>query len=461
MNAPSSQPARRTHAARALLFVVAALLTLLVLVSTEEAWRGQRAFKQHQAALRTAGEPTELAELAPPRLPDAGNFAMVPWVQELALGAPLLTDQARSQLYLRFDQFLSLVPGRETAIAPAALADVLSALAPLEPRFADLRTEARQRTGAQFRSFWDNPIPRSPTGQAFTYSRIIDLSRLLHLHALASLAAGDRATALDDVRVLHRLAQASAADATLLSALVAQGMTGFVATCFEAGRQAGVWTASDLAELQSWLTTTEYPKVFNRALRGERIAVTNALANEGETIVASYFGARRDDLTVKLWATLAEGALLQAVIVKDDLFQGMLASGFDQNPARLFPAKVAVLDDHVTAAVTSWNPARRLGAMPTPAISKLLVNTADSYARITCAALACALERHRLETGRYPEAMSALMPRYLASLPIDLYSGKSYIYRLAAPEIYLIYSLGRNESDDGGDPAKDIVWPPR
>jgi hypothetical protein len=63
--------------------------------------------------------------------------------------------------------------------------------------------------------------------------------------------------------------------------------------------------------------------------------------------------------------------------------------------------------------------------------------------------VAFALAAYRAENGRYPERLDELAPKYLASVPGDLFSGKSLTYRPSA-EGYLFYSVGVNGKDEEG-----------
>lgn len=66
------------------------------------------------------------------------------------------------------------------------------------------------------------------------------------------------------------------------------------------------------------------------------------------------------------------------------------------------------------------------------------------------AQVACALERYRLAHGEYPETLDVLAPQFIAKLPHDLIGGHPLIYRPTADGKFLLYSIGWNEKDDGG-----------
>jgi len=88
---------------------------------------------------------------------------------------------------------------------------------------------------------------------------------------------------------------------------------------------------------------------------------------------------------------------------------------------------------------------------------------------------AIALRRFQLGHAHLPETMNDLVPEYIASVPIDPYDGKPLKYRLNPDETYLLYSVGEDGKDDGGDPTntsssssspywqgnkvRDWVWP--
>jgi len=73
--------------------------------------------------------------------------------------------------------------------------------------------------------------------------------------------------------------------------------------------------------------------------------------------------------------------------------------------------------------------------------------------------VAFALAAYQRDHGNYPAKLDALAPKYLATVPNDLFSGKALVYRFAEKG-YLLYSVGVNGQDEGGrsfddDPSGD------
>ena len=63
--------------------------------------------------------------------------------------------------------------------------------------------------------------------------------------------------------------------------------------------------------------------------------------------------------------------------------------------------------------------------------------------------VAFAMAAYHKDTGRYPEKLADLAPKYMAAVPDDLFAAKPLIYKPEGKG-YLFYSVGPNGKDDGG-----------
>src|SRR5579862_6792690 len=63
------------------------------------------------------------------------------------------------------------------------------------------------------------------------------------------------------------------------------------------------------------------------------------------------------------------------------------------------------------------------------------------------AAIACEIERYHLAHGALPATLDDLR---VPNLPHDVINGQPLRYRIIAPDNYLVYSVGWNQTDDGG-----------
>ena len=92
---------------------------------------------------------------------------------------------------------------------------------------------------------------------------------------------------------------------------------------------------------------------------------------------------------------------------------------------------------------------------------------AQTMAQLT--ATACALERHRLATDGYPESLDDLLPEIKADLIQKGPAWEKFKYRKTADGRFLLYSVGLDQKDDGGEVIRkgtsvdfesgDLVWP--
>jgi hypothetical protein len=82
-----------------------------------------------------------------------------------------------------------------------------------------------------------------------------------------------------------------------------------------------------------------------------------------------------------------------------------------------------------------------------------------------------ALKRYELRHGQMPPDLGALVPAFLVEAPRDMFDGKPLRYRLRDGGGFLLYSIGKDANDDGGDAkppseknfnwtqGRDLVWP--
>ncbi len=63
--------------------------------------------------------------------------------------------------------------------------------------------------------------------------------------------------------------------------------------------------------------------------------------------------------------------------------------------------------------------------------------------------VAFALAAYRADSGRYPATLGDLTPKYLATVPADLFNGKPLTYKPSG-DGFLVSSVGVNGTDDGG-----------
>jgi hypothetical protein len=114
---------------------------------------------------------------------------------------------------------------------------------------------------------------------------------------------------------------------------------------------------------------------------------------------------------------------------------------------------------------------RRIFSQGSTATGRTVLRTMTVEACKRIAVAAIALKRYQLKHGQWPEKLVDLSPEFLPSVPLDPVDGRPLRYRRNNDGTYLLYSIGDDGMDDGGDVsplrsgfwswvrARDWVWP--
>jgi uncharacterized membrane protein len=101
-----------------------------------------------------------------------------------------------------------------------------------------------------------------------------------------------------------------------------------------------------------------------------------------------------------------------------------------------------------------------VAAMLLPSIGAATTRDVQIRARLRCARVALAIERYRLKHKKLPKTLAVLAPKFIKELPADPFTGKGLMLKLGKEKGYMVYSVGQNQKDDGGE-AKgrtDVVF---
>jgi len=89
-----------------------------------------------------------------------------------------------------------------------------------------------------------------------------------------------------------------------------------------------------------------------------------------------------------------------------------------------------------------------------PALGRAIYRTDLTEFMRDAALVSVALEHYRRQEGRFPDSLDASTPRYLPSIPRDIFDGEPIRYARRG-DSYVLYSIGGDGDDDGGAPALD------
>jgi hypothetical protein len=117
--------------------------------------------------------------------------------------------------------------------------------------------------------------------------------------------------------------------------------------------------------------------------------------------------------------------------------------------AKLPVEQQAPLFAQIDARTTGMTPYARLLL---PALGKVEGASLRIEAQMRCGLTGVAVERYRRKHGRWPGRLADLKGEFLREVPLDPFDGKPLRYRKDDQGV-LVYSVGKDRQDDGGDRA--------
>ena len=494
------------------LFGFACFITLIALFYAEEDWRGKHDWEKFKHEREAKGERFDPAGVVPPAVPDDQNFAMAPiWVEFIKArlgperarlwygdkfpdnGRTNFTDRLALNLWRNNDwgdlhtngdwakgTFTDLRLWQAYYRAPAATNEfpitaqpqspaegVLLALSKYDPAIEELR-QASRLPYSRFPIQYDAEDPFSIMLPHL--AALKKASQVLQLRAIAELQSGQTKKAFDDVQLALRLADSVRTEPIMISHLVRIAMLQITFQPVWEGLAEHRWSDEQLVALDAELARLDFPADYELSLRGELAFFPKALeyrrhTRDPESIFyfSEYDNHPKHPPGVEL-----------AVFV----FRHCPGGWFYQNQLRYYrfalqnylpmldaphqlaaPASAKRANDAQLKEVAHLNPYNfiedQLLFPPLPfdylVRSKLAERFAGAQSSVDLARVAIALERYRLAHGEFPESLNALSPQFIAKIPHDIINGRPLHYRRTDDGQFVLYSVGWNETDDGGE----------
>jgi len=489
------------------LFVLVTLVTLCVLYLQISKVRGRNAWHRMEAQLKEKGMPIYLADVLPPEIPDEENQVATPFwkgvfpkatmrevVHQYHMDDPRVTKAYQLVTRYQFDVVQGGTARAKWTEPPLLIRAWAKALQQVVENPSNQEDLSREQVEAlppaeagrvvldllqvydpvidEFRAASDRPKARYPIDYSVPdpatirlphFVQIKEILRILRLRAMAHAVTGDVSRADEDVKLMFLLSESLKGEPTLISYLVRIAAHRITLETFRQVLNRGLaWPEPALARWQDRYRNLDLIAALSEALRAERTFGNSMFArmrdksNRGH--YAESLGAEPElELVV---VALPTGWIYFEQVNYNWLFDRLLL--FNQSPSgiRVDPAWVLKNEKDIQAETRDLGYAvfwrhRLFSSLLLPALVHTPEKAAQAQALVDMATLGSALERHRIETGTYPEALAALLPRYLDRLPDDVTAAQSYRFRRDADGAYTLWSIGYNQVDDQGTIAKE------
>ena len=463
---------------RRILVTLAIFATLIAIFYTEEDWRGKRAWENFQREWEAKGEKFDWQAFVPPSVPDDQNFFAAPIFTNMLSGKIVMnphlsdgspafrsgtnevgclggegktrvTDLKTWQASYRNPAKANLV--NEFPIAPqpqTPAKDVLLALSKYDSAIEELR-QASRRPCANIPIPYEEGLSASASTLLPCLANLKRCTQVLQLRAVAELADGQSARALDDVKLMLYLNNSLRNSPFLISYLVRIAIVAIDLQPIWEGLAVHRWSDDQLVALDAELGKLNFPADYGFVMRGERAFAIASFENQRLTREIISDQENGSLITNKLtW--MPSAYFYQNELAFARLDQQWILPLVDTNSRVISPAALQRANDAVRAEMKHYSPYKTQALMLFPAISSTVIKAAAIQASIDLARVACALERYHLTHGDYPETLDALVPQFIEKLPHDIIGGQPLHYRRTHDGKFLLYSVGWNETDDGG-----------
>jgi hypothetical protein len=468
---------------RKILIVVGAALAAVVLIPVIRHYQLKAAVNRYRAELKAKGEPMELAQVIPPTLTPEQNSAA------FFLKAASLLDTNWNVLGSNPPPAMRMVaPGK--AMIGWQQPDVresgkngptnswleIDCVLTLEKNALDTLRQLPEHSQFDFK------IDYSAGFSKMKYSSLVPAKKAaqrLSASAINGLRRNDTDTAARDIEAMLAVANGISHDRILISELVRIAIAQIsVAASWEFLQSTNI-TDGQLAALQHTWSCLEFIQAFENSITTERAVGTIELAEMRSSGLQHYL-----DLSGKAGLFDTEASLLSGFKVKykatmwrfwwsypDELryLQGMQVL---LEPMRQTRTNYTLLAVDIEAR----NRMKKLPFMsdkddgfwftdPTKADFHFIISSSmpafesafNKVMRVEAArqtiVTAIALKRYQLKYGKYPTDLDLLAPEFVPTVPLDPVDGQPLRYRLNFDGTFLLYSIGENGEDDGGDPS--------
>jgi hypothetical protein len=239
---------------------------------------------------------------------------------------------------------------------------------------------------------------------------------------------------------------------TLVSAMINVAVTGFYVDTIAEGFRLQVWRESHLAAIQRQLATVNLLPYIVDSVTGERVGLSRTMEM---TMTSGQLNLNTKNNFTFRW--IPQGWIFQN-IVHAARFMEEYENCFEAGRPYISPKKFVAAKKKIEGDLKQISPFNVLASIGIPSVDKALHSYAENQTKANLAFIACALERYRLANGRYPETLDKLAPVFAEAIPTDVILGQPLHYHCENGEKFTLYSIGWNETDDGGKAELDWVW---
>ena len=415
------------------------LLAALVEQSLKRAGRSE--WENWKAKWEAKGEKFDIVSVVPPKVPDHQNFAKSQFFAPLFdhdVDSPTF-NEARDRFDIKTASSLRYAwrKGKHRDFVVWESAFYESDLAKL----ADDLKRPHCRFNIRYEDGFAAVLPHLSTMK--------NAATLFALSSAQRLSKGDTTGAWQDTLNGIRLGEQLRTEPFLISQLVRIAILEINFQTYWEGQVNHQWSAEQLTAFQETFQSIDLLAGMESAIRAERNMI-----NHWFTSVAQE-GIQTQGLVDELNSSLG---FFPAFFFYGNQYQinriltEIILPGIDVSNHRLNVHQFKKMEEEMLDLKSSFLPFRHaIALMMLPGLDKYALKVSQTQAALDQSAIVAALERYRLAEGSYPEKLAALMPKFIAKIPGDLFHDQGLVYRINEDNSFTLYSTGYNGTDDNGE----------
>lgn len=338
-----------------------------------------------------------------------------------------------------------------------AAADYLKWSDQFVPAFDEIR-EALKRPYAvlpgDYSVPYQMPIPNFVTMRA--------LAQTLAQRAQCYFLLGQPDKALHELMLIHDVCRVlekppTGKPETLVEAMINVAIHGLYVAVISEGMQRNEWQEPQLVTLQEQLSNINLPSCVFEAFQEEpaRASRDAEIITPQKWFSLLTLGGKTGWPTKAALPLMPHGWVYQNIMVAAQV-QQLSLNGFDPASGMISPQIFEASMRKAQTTLKQHSPYHIFANIAFPNFTKAWQTTAYNQTLVNEAQIACALERYHLANGQYPDTLDALVPQFIATIPHDIIGGQPLIYRRTDDGKFLLYSIGWNETDDGGQASPSV-----
>ena len=415
-------------------------ILLAALVAQSLKWAGRSGWENWKAKWEAKGEKFDIASVIPPKVPDHQNFAKSQFFAPLFdhdVDSPTF-NEARDRFDIKTASSLRYAwrKGKHRDFVVWESAFYESDLAKL----ADDLKRPHCRFNIRYEDGFAAVLPHLSTMK--------NAATLFALSSAQRLSKGDTTGAWQDTLNGIRLGEQLRTEPFLISQLVRIAILEINFQTYWEGQVNHQWSAEQLTAFQETFQSIDLLAGMESAIRAERNMINHWFTSvaQGGTQAQGF-----DELNSSL-------DYVPAFIFYSNQYQinriltEIILPGIDVSNHRLNVHQFKKMEEEMLDLKSSFLPFRHaIALMMLPGLDKYALKVSQTQAALDQSAIVAALERYRLAEGSYPEKLAALMPKFIAKIPGDLFHEQGLVYRINEDNSFTLYSTGYNGTDENGE----------